>query len=270
VRERLVHFGRTLQSRVTDFFEHPVDADATPLEIVQAVLDLLEQKVQPIGRGRRVFPYNRVRIRIGPTAADRPALESAFQPLEARLRERLRERQCEPPAGLDVQLSYLERAPVEWRAGQVFAVECTNEPDAVPAVAAAAPPRPQELRLAIVRGAATQESYSFTKAVVCIGRTPEPIDERGRMRRNDVVFLDTIDGITETVGRAHARLELDPASGDYRIFNEGSSNPTFIVRDGSTIQIPPRDPRGMRVRSGDELQLGRALIRLVFEPAAGR
>jgi len=94
--------------------------------------------------------------------------------------------------------------PVEWRAGQVFAVECTNDADAVPAAAAAAPPRPLELQVAIVRGAATHESYSFTKAVICIGRTPEPIDERGRMRRNDVVFLDTGYHFAETIGTRDA------------------------------------------------------------------
>ena len=98
-----------------------------------------------------------------------------------------------------------------------------------------------------------------------IGRTPEPTDDQGRVRRNDIAFLDVTDGITETVGRAHARIQLDPAAADYRIFNDGSSNPTFIVRAGTTIQVAPRDPRGVRLRSGDEIHLGRAAMQFTVE-----
>src|SRR5688500_6527514 len=53
---RIVELGKVLQSRIKEFFDAPIDAAATPLEIVRAVLDELELKVQPIGRGRRVFP----------------------------------------------------------------------------------------------------------------------------------------------------------------------------------------------------------------------
>ena len=63
-------------------------------------------------------------------------------------------------------------------------------------------------------------------------RTPEPSDAFGVVRRNHVAFLDVRDGTTETVGRAHARLQFDPASGHYLLFNEASSNPTSIVRAG--------------------------------------
>jgi hypothetical protein len=37
-----------------------------------------------------------------------------------------------------------------------------------------------------------------------------------------------------------------------------------LLRGGRTIRVPPRDPRGLRVQSGDEVQLGRALIRLTI------
>ena len=70
-------------------------------------------------------------------------------------------------------------------------------------------PRVRRLHISVVKGAATEESYSFTESVISIGRTAEPTDERGRVRRNDVAFLDEVDGITETVGRAHARLQMD-------------------------------------------------------------
>ncbi|MGH9372890.1 MAG: FHA domain-containing protein [Vicinamibacterales bacterium] len=257
---RLVHMGRTLQSRIRDFFDSPIDASATPLEIVQAVLDVLERKVQPLGRGHRVFPYNRITVRLGPAFADRPALQAAFNGLEGRLRERLTELRCSIPPHTDVRVSFLRRAPAEWTLGQLFSVECEAEAEAVPEPQPA--PREPTLQLTIVKGAASKKAYTFAQPVVSIGRTAEPTDERGRVRRNDVVFLDTVDETTETVGRAHARLEFEARTRTYRLYNEGSSNPTFIARGGTTIQVAPRDPRGVRVRSGDEIHLGRAVIRV--------
>ena len=89
-------------------------------------------------------------------------------------------------------------------------------------------------------------------------RLMAPLLEAGKSR------IDTVDGITETVGRAHARLRFDAATGDYRLFDEGSSNGTSVVRDGDVIVVHRRDPRGVRVRSGDEIQVGRALLRITI------
>jgi hypothetical protein len=255
--------GKALQSRIKDFFDSPLDAAATPLELIRAVLADLERKVEPVGRGRRVFPYSHVHVRLGPVVAERSALQAAFDGLGGRLQERLLELQCASPVTLEVRVSFLKKPPVEWKPGQLFSVECRS--DAEPATAAGEARRPRRVRLTIVKGAATEETYSFTQSVISIGRTAEPTDGRGRVRRNDVVFLDNVDGLTETVGRAHARLQLDDKTGQYRIFNEAASNPTFIIRDGATIQIPARDPRGVRVCAGDQIQLGRALIQVAFE-----
>jgi hypothetical protein len=101
--------------------------------------------------------------------------------------------------------------------------------------------------------------------MISIGRTAEPIDASGRIRRNHVAFLDEIDGTTETVGRAHAHLRFDATAAECRLFDEGSSNGTSIIRGGSAIQVPARDPRGVRIQSGDEIQLGRALIRVSID-----
>ena len=46
---------RTFSRRVRGFFDAPLDAGAAPLELLQATLDELETKVQPSGRGSRVF-----------------------------------------------------------------------------------------------------------------------------------------------------------------------------------------------------------------------
>lgn len=257
---RLKDIGRDWHTRLRRFFDTPLDAEATPLEICQAVLDEVEGKVQPVGRGRRVFPYNRLVIRVRPSGADRPALEAAFGTLPVRVRERLREMQCDG-GGVDVKVALLKRVPADWPEGQWFALDCFGDPGtaAAPSATPAA-----FVQIIVVKGAASSRSYTFTEQVISIGRTAEPADDRGQVRRNRVAFLDKVDGVTETVGRAHARLRFDPKTGDYYVLDEGSSNGTSVIRGGTAIPVPPRDPRGVRVLSGDEVQVGRAVLRLVL------
>jgi hypothetical protein len=264
---RIADIGRALHSRIKVFFDAPIDARATPLELLQAVLEQIELKVQPAGRGRRVFPYNQVLVRIAPVEADRTALQAVFDALPERVRERLAELQCTAPAGVDFRVSFLKRAPEDWPAGRLFSIDYRH--DAVPVVGARDEPRQRSVMLTVVKGAAAAESYRFCQPAIAIGRTAEPVDGLGRVRRNDVVFLDAVDGITETVGRAHARLQFDASGRHYRLYNDGSSNPTFIVRNGSMLPVAPRDPRGVRVDSGDDIQLGRAVLRFVHEEEHG-
>jgi hypothetical protein len=259
VKGRLSQIGRQW-SRLRDFFDGPPDADAPPLEICGAVLDALERRVQPVGGGRRVFPYNRIIVRVAPVSADRPALQAAFDTLATRLRARLEELQCDGPAAIDVKALFLKKAPDDWPQGRLFSIECENDPAPEPADI-----RRRTLHIAVLKGAATAAAYRFREPAIYVGRSVEATDGNGRVRRNDVAFLDSVDGVTETVGRAHARFLLDERSGEYRIFDEGSHNGTWIVRRGVTIFIPPRDPRGVRVDSGDEVRLGHALIRVSIQ-----
>jgi hypothetical protein len=119
------------------------------------------------------------------------------------------------------------------------------------------------LQVSVLAGRCEQAAYTFAERVITIGRGASPTDTLGRMRRNQIAFRDEIrDGVTETVARAHARLEFDEHLRAYVLFNESSSNPTFIRRGGRNLRVAPRDPRGVRVEPGDELQLGRAVLRL--------
>jgi hypothetical protein len=257
VTARLKEISRDWQTRLKRFFEGPLEAGATPLEVCQAVLDEIESKVEPLGRGRRTFPYDRVVIRINrSTPADSARLPAAFAALPERVRERLKELQCTDR--LDVKVAMLKKAPADWVADQLFAVDYHSSVRK-PAVSTEVIP----VQIVVLKGAATSKTYHFTEPVISIGRTTNPTDDRGHVRRNRVAFLDKVDGITETVGRAHARLRFDPKSGDYHVLDEGSSNGTAVLRGGSTIPVPPRDPRGVRVQSGDELQVGRAVVRVV-------
>jgi hypothetical protein len=259
---RLAHLGKDLHSRLKRFFDAPLTADATPLEIAQAVLDDVERQLQPTGRGRRVLPYNRLVLRVRPTGADRTTFEAAFGDFEARVRERLAELGCDPAESLQVKVAVLKKAPADWAPDRIYAIDYQVHSDVADASLSQSPPAVQ---ITVLKGSAARKIYNFTDAVIAIGRTADPTADDGRGRRNRIVFLDVADGVTETVGRAHAQLRLDPRSRDYRLFDEGSSNGTSIVRDGATIPVPPRDPRGVRVRSGDEIQIGRAVLRFAVD-----
>ena len=259
---RFSEIGKDLQSRLKKFFDTTLDAAATPLEISQAVLDDVERRVEPVGRGRRVFPYTRLLLRVRQVHADRAPLESALEGIDLKIRERLAEVRCEAPRTIDVRVAFVEKSPAEWRPDQMFAIDYFREAE-TPAVVETQTP-PPAVHVAVLRGTATESSYTFTEQVISIGRSSDPTDELGRMRRNRVTFLDTVDGVTETVGRAHARLRFDTATDEYRLFDDGSSNGTSIVREGATIAVPRRDPRGVRVQSGDEILVGRAVIALTI------
>lgn len=255
---RLLRIGKDLRARLMVFFDAPLGADAAPLELLQTALDDLERRIQPAGRGRRIFPYNRVVVTIGQRDADPGAIEAVFADLESRLRERLTELACEMPAAITTSVSIDATGASQ----PVVTVACSrNEPEQ-PATGGSRLPA---VTLTVLKGQCDGREFVFTEPVISIGRTPEPADAHGQVRSNHVAFAETRDGISETVGRAHARLQFDAESGHYHLFNEGSSNPTSIVRGGRTIRVAPRDPRGVRVQSGDHLQLGRAVLRLTVE-----
>ena len=257
---RIWHMGRDLQSRLRGFFDNPPAADAAPLELLAATLDELERRIQPAGRGRRLFPYDRVIVRIAQPGADSVAVNAVFCQLGARLRERLEELRCEAPERIEASVEVREAGGDA--SEPLLDVECFSEEGSRPphAVPSALP----SITITIMKGQCTESEYVFEEPVIAIGRTSDPTDAFGQVRYNHVAFLEERDGVNETVGRAHAKLQFDAGSGHYHLFNEGSSNPTSIIRGGKTIRVAPRDPRGVRVQSGDQLQLGRAVLRVVI------
>lgn len=260
---RLMDIGKELQTRLRKFFDAPLDTDASPLEIGQAVLNEIEHKVQPLGRGRRLFPYTRLAVRIRSSADDRAAIEAMGAGLNRRILERLAELQCDAPPSLDITVATIDSAPADWPEDRRFTIDYHRDGN----VRAATPQPLPQLHVVVIKGAATEPAFTFNESTVAIGRTGEPTDELGRTRRNRVAFTDTRDGVTETVGRAHARLRFDAVSSSYLLFDDGSSNGTAVIRDGTTIPVPRLDPRGVRVQSGDEIQVGRALLRIKIDQA---
>jgi FHA domain-containing protein len=260
-RGRLSRIGREL-IRLRDFFDAPLDATATPLEIGGAILDDLEGRIQPIGGGRRAFPYDRITIRVKQRSENHAAVQAVLDGLNSRLIARLEELRCEFPSPIEMNITTVDGSD-EWPCDSHFSLECARTIDEAVAVAAA--PVHSALAIAVLKGTATSDSYRFNGQTVCIGRTEEATDALGRVRRNDVAFVDVVDGVNETVGRAHARFRFDRTSGGYRVFDDGSRNGTWVERRGTTIAVPVGDPRGVRLESGDEIRFGRALIRVLLE-----
>jgi FHA domain len=242
---------------VKHLFGSPLGPDAKPLEIRAAVVDAIEARVEPIGGGRRAFPGNRIIVRaLARTAADRSSLEVTFANLNAKVRERLQEIRCDTPHPFDVSVSFLKKAPSDWADGQLFSVDCQRAKADPSSLSSSVPC----VRINVLKGTATRKLYTFTEATILMGRTADVKEPAGRGRRNHVAFEDA----NSSVSRAHARLTFDRARGQYQLLDDGSLHGTLVVRRGETIHVPRRDPRGILVQSGDEIQLGDATIRVVI------
>src|SRR3954464_14977742 len=71
-----------------------------PLEIVLAILEAVERRIEPTGRGVRVFPFNRIELSVvAPSREARGRLEAVLAgdtPLRAGVLDRVRAAGCSP------------------------------------------------------------------------------------------------------------------------------------------------------------------------------
>jgi hypothetical protein len=260
---------RAAVHRVQLWFDPPLDREAAPLEVREAIIEAIEQRVEPTGAGRRVLPYNRITVTM--LAADklsRARLQAALGGLQESIAGRLAELRCAIPAGFAVETRYITRVPATWTPDQrlAFAYDQRDAPPRLRSGQAgtpsAIPNEPPPLQITVARGQATQASYTFAESHVRIGRSAQPIDGRGRPRTNQVVFLENGDDHARTVGRAHASIRYDTTRREYRVFDDGSHNGTRVVRDGAVLEVKPHDPVGVTLRSGDKIQVGTAALRI--------
>ena len=252
--------------------------EPAPLEIVHAVLDRAEHEVQEIGRGRRVFPFNCVRILVFSGAQD-TAAKARFEAVLAgppslveRLSDRLRSAGC-TDARLTTDVVYVKERADDWEDPR-FHVTFDRVPEAP--VEPAAPPAPvapaeiPRLKLTVVKGTADQRVYAFTGGRTDIGRRADVIDHKQRLiRTNQVAFSDEGPDENRTVSRRHAHVEFIEREACYRIFDDRSAHGTSLVRGGRTIKVPP-GARGARLEAGDEIALGHARLKVAFDPGRGR
>jgi hypothetical protein len=248
---------------------HTGDA-SEPLELVTGILRDIEHRVEPIGGGHRRFPYNTIGITVlAVNKEEQDRYASALSDLEPKVRERLRELACDPPARLDISVQFAKKPRKGWTADQ--RVDLAFSREEIPAATAARVSRARDtaatsaVRLVVLRGAAAKRTYSFEQKVIRFGRGEDHAEVSGRSRRNDIAFIDDQDEVNRTVARAQAHLEFDAERREFRLFDDGSSNGTRIVRDDDIITVTPHGPRGVRVTSGDILEFGRARVRFDIE-----
>ena len=246
-------------------FEAPFDAALAPkdapelAEIRLAVLEQILKKGQRVG-GRTVFPFNLVRIFVrGVSEEEASFLKSDFLKgyFEQEIRARLKRANYRFSEDLEVAFEAtveLPGAPDEW-----LRVETESRPrkESAPARRAA--------RLVVVRGTTATSEILLNKERTNIGRTAEVYREKGPSRRNDLAFGED----NSTVSREHAHIVYSKKTGEYRLYNdrwyqhggkETGDCGLWIIRDGLSQEVH-RNPRGVKLEQGDEIQLGRAVVK---------
>jgi hypothetical protein len=270
--------ARKLEQKITRTVTAAVDefvgrGETAPLEIVHAVLDQAEHQVQEIGRGRRVFPFNRIRVHVvtgsrGKEVRARVAAVIEGPPsLSERLVDRLRSTGCRV-TDLQAEVIYVRQPGQDWEQ-PAYHVEFdrVDRPAVAPPVVVEAATEPPRLKLAVITGKAEQHGYIFSGGRIDIGRRAEVLDQRQRLiRTNHVAFAEEGPEANRSVSRRHAHIEFSAEQQCYRLWDDRSAHGTSIIRGGRTIKVPAI-ARGTRLESGDEIVLGQARLRVTFVKA---
>jgi hypothetical protein len=243
-----------------------------PLEIAQAIVDAVGERLEPAARGRYVFPFNRIHVTIAASRDARARFQAVLESepaLHERIAARLREAGCNP-ASVQCVVSYAARPSPDWESPE-FHIEFTRGA-AVPTPSPATDPEPvtpagpnRELQITIIAGTAEAPRYSFTLPRVNLGRCAEVRDSASRLvRTNHVAFADLATA-NQSVSRQHAHIEYIESARQYRVRDDRSAHGTHLVRNGRTLPVPAGS-RGVRLESGDEIVLGEARARIVLGP----
>jgi hypothetical protein len=256
-------FART----VNDATRRMTQADSCePLEILHAIVDGVEKRIEPAGRGKYVFPFDRIRIVIAAgTAETRARFEAVLASppgLQARIVERLEASGCEW-TGLSISTNYADNSESQW-ASSHFNIEfdrVAGLPRPLPPIEAV----PCRLKLTVARGVTDKPVHVFTTPCVNLGRCPEVRDSHNRLiRTNHVAFAENAGEPNPSVSRNHAHIDRTETPSEYRLYDDRSAHGTSVIRNGQTIAVPP-GPRGVRLQSGDEIILGEACLRVEIE-----
>jgi|SoiMethySBSTD1v2_1073268.scaffolds.fasta_scaffold329488_2 FHA domain. len=242
---------RRLESKLANTIDGAAQRVASPhpsepLEIIHAIVECVEKRIEPAGRGKYVFPYNRIGIQIaGGSREQRARFEAVIESepsLEARISDRLRMSGCRM-TGLSIELTYVDKPESAWIDSD-FYIEF--ERVELPAVAV------PDLKLSV--DGTHARNYVFAAARINIGRSAEVRDQRNRLTRtNQVAIADA------AISRSHAHIEWVDDLAEYRVYDDRSLYGTSILRAGETIAVPSGS-RGVRLQMGDTIVLGTVQI----------
>lgn len=249
------NFERRIDKLMRDLFGDKSDAGQgrEMVEVQRLILDMVHDRVQLLPRARRAFPFNDVAVRIPvPDADRRAAYEMVFvadDALQHEIVEFLRREDVEFPTDLRVRVTLIETDEI---AEPSIVCARRTAPPAELAPPGVPPPSLATVRFAVPSG----DTVEVQKPRIHIGRHAEVLDERRRLvRRNDLVLDDG------TVSRAHAHVEFDARSGEFRLFDDGSSYGTSVIHEGRLMDVPKAGARGFRLQPGDEIYFGQVRVR---------
>ena len=193
-------------------------------------------------RGRRVFPFTRVRVHVVAAPREREsrarleAVVAGPPSLADRLADRLHDAGC-PRVALTTEIVYEKQRGPEWEDAR-FHVSFDREPAAPRstspasaagvALAAARTARPPSstgsvprLKLTVVKGSAAQRVYVFNGGRIDIGRRADVVDQHQRLiRTNHVAFTEEGAEENRSVSRRHAHIEFSASEGGYRLWDD--------------------------------------------------
>jgi hypothetical protein len=239
-----------------------------PLEVLHAILAAVESRLEPAGRGTRMFPFNRIKVSILAASREERARFTAVLDEDPTLQERiinhLHDLGSDVP-GLHARVVFVAQAAPDWSAPG-FHIDFGR-------ASLAELPQPEssfahELKLTVTSGASDKPTYALTLDRINLGRCAEVRDSRNRLiRTNHVAFKDGVGATNDTVSRRHAHIDYDESTKAFRIADDRSAHGTAIVRNGRTIGVPAGS-RGVRLQSGDEVMLGEARFRVRIADSA--
>jgi hypothetical protein len=265
ISEMIERLGRTV-------FEAPFGAAAQVMgespevaEIRIAVLDEVKKKIQRAG-GQALFPYNVVRIQIRTAPDEGAVFERDFfrKYFDEEVRKGLSKEACRFPDDLRVEIRATGQTGAD--NGKWLRVEMVAEE--IASISEEAPRARRFARLVVAAGAANKAEIPLQKARTNIGRLTDVYKAEGLSRRNDLAFAED-NPVNRTVSREHAHIVHDKKTGEYRLFNDRwykrgnkaeNNCGLWIVRDGMGQEVH-RDSRGTRLLPGDEIHLGKAVIK---------
>jgi hypothetical protein len=227
------------------------------IELYRDALEQIASRATLGKRGDRVFPFNLIRIELRAGNSERKAiLETLFDAgqLGDDIRAALKAERIMPPPGLTIEVHYQEEAAVEMR----VICERAEKPAVVPVA-------PAPVRLITLAGVSSEPDFALDTMRINLGREEVVLDALGRaIRRNELFFKEDAHEANATVSRSHAHIGFDALSGEWRIYDDGSSLGTTLFRAGRRIDVPAHASRGVALRAEDEIYLGQ--VRLRFQP----
>jgi hypothetical protein len=264
VSDWIERLGRTIFEKPFDSSQ-PAGDEPEMAEIRLAILDEVHGHVHRVG-SRDVFPYNEVRVRLAGVPEHHAAqLNTEFfsQFCDEQVRTGLARAKCRFPADLKVHVETSPELPGP--KGKWLWLEVEKQVRAEPGATAKRP-----ARLSVIKGTANEREIALSKTRTNIGRTSDVYRTDGPVRRNDLAF-DEDSPVNRSVSREHAHIIYQKKTGEYRLFNDRWYTPSsktdsncglWVMRDGLTQEVH-RTTKGFRLQPGDEIHLGRAVVRFV-------